>query len=638
MCGIVSIVGSPGSVTGASLRQALAPIRHRGPDGEGVWLAADGSAGLGHVRLALVGLDDGAQPIASEDGRTVLAVNGEFYGFETLRRGLERRGHRFRTRTDSEVALHLYEERGLDFLAELRGEFALVLWDNRLRRLVAARDRFGIKPLCHATDGTRLLIASEAKSLFALGLRAAWDREAFFQVAGMHYPPPDRTLFESVRQLRPGHVLVAQGGTFSTRPYWDMDYPAQPRALREGEEDELAVELRQRLAESVRLRLRADVSVCCHLSGGIDSAAMVALAAQEGPRPTCFTVSFDDDTYDELNKAREIATHVGADLVPVHAHAATMVECLSEAVRFSEGLAINGHLPAKYLLARAIRDAGFKAVISGEGADEILGGYAHLKRDLFLEPTTMLGDPDAALAALAAGNAIMAGIHLAEGEGLDVTAVRAALGFVPTFLEAKATFGRRMRPLLAPDFLAEYASRDVFAAFLDRFDVAGQLAGRHRVDQASYLWTKSSLASYILRTLGDGTEMAHSVEGRLPFLDHHLFAFVRELPIGLKIRGTTEKYLLREALRPLLPGPVVRRPKHPFTAPPLSRTSSPELDTYLRDVLGSAGFAAVPFFDVAAVRQLLDRLPAMSSREQVATDPVLMLVLTAFLLQERFRL
>jgi asparagine synthase (glutamine-hydrolysing) len=640
MCGIVSVLAGAGGVEEAPLRSALQAIRHRGPDGEGVWIAPDRSVGLGHVRLSLIAIHAGAQPIVSEDGQTVLAVNGEFYGFEAIRGSLERRGHRFRTRSDSEIALHLYEERGLDFLEDLRGEFALVLWDGHARRLIAARDRFGIKPLCYARTGDCLLLASEAKALFTLGVRPAWDREAMFQVTGMQYPPPDRTLFAGVRTLQPGHYLLASSGAVVTRPYWDLDFPParRPDPFREEDSRGPASELLARLDEAVRLRLRADVPVCCHLSGGLDSAAVAALAARQAPRPTCFTVSFEERDYDELDQAREIAGHLGAELVVVQATQSDLVERLSDAVYFSEGLAINGHLPAKHLLSRSIHRAGFKAVLSGEGSDEILGGYAHLKRDLFLDPATALGDREATVAELTAGNSMMAGIHLAEGVSLDLGAVRRALGFVPTFLEAKGTLGHRMRGILAPEFLAEFAGLDPFAAFLVHFDRAGQLAGRDRVDQSSYLWTKSSLATYILRTLGDGTEMAHSVEGRLPFLDHHLFTFIRGLPIGLKIRGTTEKFVLRQAIRSLLPESVYSRSKHPFTAPPLYRYSSPVLDEYLHDVLLSESFASVPFFDTAALRRLLDRLPDLPEREQVATDPVLMLALTACLLQERFRL
>lgn len=310
--------------------------------------------------------------------------------------------------------------------------------------------------------------------------------------------------------------------------------------------------------------------------------------------------------------------------------------CLSDAVYFSEGLAINGHLPAKFLLSRAMRDAGFKVVLSGEGADEVFAGYAHLRRDLALRAAGSGGNAAASLERLKSRNPDMAGIQLAEGEGLPLDAVQRRLGFVPSFLEAKATLGFRLRQVLNRDWLSAFADRDPFDVFLSQFDAASQLARRHPVEQASYLWARSSLANYILRTLGDGTEMAHSIEGRLPFLDHELFAWARRLPMGMKIRGTTEKYLLREALRPLLPEAVYRREKHPFTAPPLSRDA--RCRELMRDVFGSAAFAALPFFDAAKVRDLLARVPDLPPREQTATDPVLMLALTADFAARRFRL
>jgi asparagine synthase (glutamine-hydrolysing) len=630
MCGIIADHRPGGGVDACVLRKALAVLRHRGPDGEGMWLSPDGRVGLGHVRLAVIDPLHSPQPIAGEDERCWIVVNGEFYDHEAIRQDLMRRGHRFRTGGDSEIALHLYEEHGAGFLHHLRGEFSLVLWDDRRGRLLAARDRFGIKPLCYHHAGGRLVLASEAKALFALGVRAAWDEEAFFQAAAMQYVPPDRTLFAGVRQLRPGHYLLAEGERVDVASYWDMDYPPE-----EGKSlvsfAEQAGELRRRLDEAVRLRLRADVPVCYHLSGGLDSTGVIALASRHLDHPpVCFTVGFDRAGYDELEMARESADHLHAVLHPVVVRQADLLEHLSDAVYFSEGLAINGHLPAKYLLARAIRRAGYRVVLSGEGADEILGGYAHLKQDM-LEAGA---GNETSVANLRARNTVMAGIHLPEGEGLPLDAVDEVLGYVPTFLRAKATLGLRMRALLREDFLRRFSQCDPYRAFLDCFDVPGQLVGRHRVDASSYLWSKSSLANYILRTLGDGTEMAHAVEGRLPFLDHPFFEHVRRLPASVKIHQGTEKYILREALADVLPEAVRRRAKHPFTAPPLSASGG----AFVEDVMRSRTFAEVPFFAADSAIALLDRLPSLPERERIATDPVLMLMLTACLLQERFGL
>jgi asparagine synthase (glutamine-hydrolysing) len=382
--------------------------------------------------------------------------------------------------------------------------------------------------------------------------------------------------------------------------------------------------------------LRADVPVCFHLSGGLDSGAVASLAARHG-RPRCFTVGFDQPDYDELAFAEEAATYLGADWSPVPLSQRQLVDALPDAVHMSEGLAINGHLAAKFLLSRAIRQAGFKVVLSGEGSDEILGGYVHLRKDHLQHGEGAAVDSHA-LQELTASSAMLAGMHLAEGESLPADVLREALGYVPSFLEAKGSLGWRMRRLLDAGFVSRCGARDPFRSFLDCFDVPGQLAGRAPLDVSSYLWTKSSLATYILRTLGDGTEMAHGVEGRLPFLDHVFFEFARSVPAELKIRGTTEKFILREALRGLLPEAMIERRKHPFTAPPWSRFGGPAFDRHLQDVVRSRNFAEIPFFDVPRVLDLLERLPKMPERDRTAADPVLMLVLTAAHLQQRFRL
>ena len=229
MCGIASVLSWNGPMDEAALRQAVASLRHRGPDGQGIWLSDDRRVGLGHARLSIIDLHTGGQPIASEEGRVHAVVNGEFYGFEEIRRDLEDRGHRFSTRSDSEILLHLYEEFGTQCLAHLRGEFAFVLWDARAGKLFAARDRFGIKPLCYAVADGLLRIASEAKALFAAGLAAEWDHASAFQAMSLQYVLPDRTLFRGVMQVPPGHFLCASDGKIELSRYWDMDLPARGR-------------------------------------------------------------------------------------------------------------------------------------------------------------------------------------------------------------------------------------------------------------------------------------------------------------------------------------------------------------------------------------------------------------------------
>lgn len=632
MCGITGIYGA-GKADPRRLKAGMDALIHRGPDGEGFWFSADGKTGIGHRRLSIVGLSAGAQPIVSEDGKKAVAVNGEFYGHREIRRDLEARGHVFRTCSDSEIVLHLYEEYGVECLKYLRGEFAFILRDDEKDTLFAARDRFGIKPLCYAEYNGALVLASEAKALFAMGVPAKWDDAAFFHSAQLQYTQPDRTLFKNVLQLKPGHFLIAKQGVVQTSCYWDMDYPVEEMVCRSG--DDAVSEFSVLFEESVALRLQADVDVCFHLSGGLDSSAVLGVAAARMSfAPHAFTVTFDHEGYNECAIAEETAEHLGAVFHPVHVTQDDLVHHLPEAVFHGEGLAINGHLTAKYLLNKAIRRGGFKVALTGEGADEVLAGYPHLRQDLF----RLNKGNEAAAAQLEVTNGMSAGIQIAFGERLPTGAVEKALGYVPAFLEAKAAMGRRTSGVLSEDFKNDFSGNDSYADLISGLPVSSQLAGRHVVSQSSYIWSKTALANYILRTLGDAMEMSASVEGRLPFLDHVLFDFLRRLPVNLKIQGAVEKYILREGLKKRLTPRVYKRQKHPFMAPPVSRFAKSALSAFIGDSLSSKGFSDLRFFDQKKAMSLLDRLPSMPDQERTATEPVLMMMLTAHLLQERMRL
>lgn len=627
MCGLFAIA-QRGSTEPRAYDAALKALERRGPDGHGIASRLDGRLALGHTRLAIIDVEGGAQPITSEDGRVVLAWNGELYGHAGLRRALEARGHTFRTRVDAEVALHLYLEHGVDGMLErLRGEYAFALFDERTRTLIAARDRFGIKPLVYSFASETLILASNAKALFALGVPARWDATALHAATSMQYTPPDRTLFDRVSALRPGHVLSldVDRAKIEIRPYWDLDYPITPSPLSMAEASD---RVRTALEDAVDVRLVADVPIAFQLSGGIDSAAVVALAARHLERISAFTVAFDDEEtalFDEREVAREMARHVGAELSIVHASPSAMLDRLPAAIIDGEGLAVNAHIAAKHLLAASIRDAGFKVVLTGEGADEVFAGYAHLRCDL----------DERRAGELASMNQASLGLMMPHGrEALDTSAIARALGFVPTWLRAKAGLGHQVSTLLRDDWRREHSALDPFAAVVTP-DVVARLQGRGRVEQSLYLWSKLALEGYILRTLGDGMEMSASIEGRLPFLDHHLFDVVRQLPTELKIQGAIEKAVLREAVGPLITERVRARRKHPFLAPPLlARTSPPDI---LFDVLKGS---LAPMFDRARVSSMLDRLRRgdFSAEARIALEPVLMLLLSASIQNAHYRL
>lgn len=328
MCGIFgalskSTAGNSGAVLPRDVvERALAALHHRGPDGTGYRFSqkSEYSVVLGQARLAIIGLDDAAGAMVNEDGSVFAVVNGEFYDFERIRQELQAEGHRFSTECDSEILVHLYEKYGLDCLSHLRGEFAFVLYDQKQNRLFAARDRFGIKPFVYAESADKLLFASEAKALFAAGLPCEWDNESFYYSSSIQYVLPDRTLFHSVRQLPPGHMLVFENGHLRRQKYWDLDYSHDKNESLS--EKEMIEAYKNKLEEAVKLRLRADTPVCCHLSGGLDSASVVALAAALSSSPVqCYSVSFGESGYDESAVASAMATYAGAVFHPVEVSA-----------------------------------------------------------------------------------------------------------------------------------------------------------------------------------------------------------------------------------------------------------------------------------------------------------------------------
>jgi len=636
MCGIVAMYSQGGRVERERLERATRVLEHRGPDARRHWLDAERGVGLGHTRLGIIDLDGGNQPLANEDQSIHAVVNGELYDFERIRADLEARGHRFATGSDSEILLHLYEEHGAACVERLRGEVAFVLYDARNDVLLAGRDRFGIKPLHWAHLDGVLVLASEAKALFAAGLAPRWDHESYFQATVLGGPLEDKTFFAGVQQVPPGHVLIATRQTTRLRRYWDFDHLADDTPSLGREVDDLEA-LHAALDEAVRLRLRADVKVACYLSGGIDSAAILGLAARHATTPiTAFTLAFHDEAYNEAPIAREMAAHVGADYVPVAVGEADLARDFADALWHAERPLNNGNSVAKFRLSRAVRDAGIKVVLTGEGSDEIFAGYPHFRRDLLLHQAA--ADPASAADAVAEldrRNTVSRGILMPDGQSTTLGAVVGALGFAPTFIEAFATAGQKTRGLLNADFTAPFGERDPLALFVDSLEVGRQLRGRHPVRQSMYLWAKSVLPNYILSVLGDRMEMAHSVEGRLPFLDHHVVELARTLPIDRLIRGTVEKYLLREVARPVVTERIYRRQKHPFFAPP---ASSGPLQELLQDSLRGSMLRAVPFFNQQKVVGLLDALPTLDEATRTAVDAPLMVVLSTCLMHRRFGL
>ena len=596
--------------------------------------------GLGHARLSIIDLATGDQPIASEDEALRIVVNGEFYDFERIQRDLEGRGHRLRTRSDSEIALHLYEDLGTACLQPPARRVRLRALGrpqrHALRRPRPLRHQAPLlrDPRRHAVPGLRDQGAARGRRARPLGPRRVLPGQPLPRCA-----PQDRTLFDGIYQVPPGHYLLATGGQVRLIRYWDFDYPAADETGRSAPTPSTP-------SGSGTPSTRRSASAC-----GPTCRSAATSAAGSTPAPCwawrrrtavepirAFTLTFDRADYDEGAIAREMAAHAGADFHPIPIRQSDLADHFADATWQAETLFFNAHGVAKYLLSRAVRDAGYKVVLTGEGSDEILAGYPHFRRDMLLY-NAQGQDADAVrqlLEQLQASNPVSRGLLLPEGEALPLASLRRALGFVPSWLEAHATAASRLRALFATDFAAEFAGRDPYRVFLNGLDVAGQLAGREPVNQSLYLWSKTMLPNYILAVLGDRMEMAHSVEGRVPFLDHHVVELVRDLPVSQKIRGMTEKYVLREAARPVLTATVYGRQKHPFLAPPAALSPGERLYELVQETLRGPALASLPFYDRAKVVALLDGLPALGDDARTALDPVLMILLSACCLHQRY--
>lgn len=633
MCGIIGVVHSSKPFDGGIIHQALETMAFRGPDDVGVW--HDEHVALGHRRLAIVGIKHGHQPISSPDGMITVVVNGEFYDYKRLRQELSAT-YCFQSDSDSELLIPLYLKYGyMGMMEHLRGEFAFILYDKRNRRVVAGRDRFGIKPLCWYDDGEQLIIASKAKAIHACGVKTAWDEYSLMQALSIQYQPTHRTFFKNIQQLEPGHLLVYQPGlSLNDVEYWNISYPqdadsSEPTDVQAREYVDAFHDL---LMEAVRLRLQSDVPVCCHLSGGLDSSAVAGIMSHLNQEPVhCFSIVFPqaDNEYNEDVFAKETVNKCGAVMHRVEVSQHDILRYLPEAVWHSEGLAVNGHLSCKYLLNRMIHRCGFKVALTGEGADECLAGYPHLRKDLF----AMLpaDEKEVLTRKLYSTNLAITGTEIAVGDTLDCRLLKERLGFVPSFLAAKASIGHKMYDLLTSDMREQCSRNDFLSEMTDYHHADERLSGVHPVNKSLYLWNKHALCNYILGTLGDGCEMSASVEGRLPFLDHRLFEYAARLPMQMKIKDrVNEKYILKEAARPYITDRVYRRQKHPFQAPPLTRYFTQQEFSQIYDELMSSGFMQMGVFSRCAVSELLTSLPSMGIVEQTAYEPVVMLMLTIY--------
>ncbi|MCC6174884.1 MAG: asparagine synthase (glutamine-hydrolyzing) [Chloroflexi bacterium] len=605
MCGIAGVLTRVGETSPDEIARMVDVLRHRGPDAAGLYV--DDRVALGHARLSIVDLSGGLQPLTNEDESVWLICNGEIFNHVELRDELRARGHRFRTGSDCETILHLYEERGDDCVHALNGDFAFALWDRTRQRLVLARDRVGVRPLYYTQTGGRLIFSSEIKALLTQpDVPRQLDLVALSQVFTTWSPVPPRTMFEGIESLLPGHLLIAQQGRLSVRQYWQPEFPPQ-YAERPMRDDEAAEQLRALLSDATRLRLQADVPVGAYVSGGLDSSAVTALAQRHATMPLqTFAVAFTDGEFDERPHQDRLAAALGTQHHTITCGPQDIAKVFPEVVWHAETPLLRTAPAPLFLLAGLVRQSGLKVVLTGEGADEFLVGY-----DIFKEAKVRAfwaRQPDSAL---------------------RPRLLRRLYGHIPELARPsqaylEAFFGVELERAGAPNFshairwrntgrLHRYFTEDVQAAARDAGQrdlerlLADQRDGWDPVSRAQHAEIVTFLNPYLLSSQGDRVAMAHAVEGRFPFLDYRVIEFCNRLPSPMKLAGLNEKAVLKRAVADLLPPEIARRTKQPFRAPIRAAFAGPSAPDYAADLLEPSRIAADGVFKPAAATWLLNR-------------------------------
>jgi asparagine synthase (glutamine-hydrolysing) len=614
MCGIAGALNlaSDQPVAAETVKRMLAVIRHRGPEAAGIHLAD--RAALGHARLSIIDLAGGLQPIANEDGAMWVICNGEVFNYVELMAELKGRGHQFRTASDSEVILHLYEELGAGCLDHFIGQYAFAIWDGRRNELFIARDRLGVRPLFYTVAGGTLLFASEIKALLAdPRVSDELDLLALDQVFTYWSPLPGRTLFRDVAELPAGHYLKISTATPSAplRPvqYWNLDFPdATSFASADRGVEDYASELRELLIDATRLRLRADVPVGAYLSGGLDSSAIAALIrAYTGNDLQTFSIAFRNPHFDETHFQQQMAQALGTQHHAIQCDDSDVARVFPDVIWHCETPLLRTGPAPMYMLANFVREQGLKVVLTGEGSDEFLGGYSIFKEAKVRR--WWAAQADSKLRPM-----LFRRLH-GEVAGMD----QGALPFLKGF------FGNGLQELDDPAYShlvrwrstarqKRFFSAEVKAALSQRNgadDLSSLLDERlsrwDGLSKAQYVEAKIFLSQYLLSSQGDRVAMAHSVEGRFPFLDHRVVEFAATIPPRYKLRGLNEKYILKRAVGDLLPPAITARTKQPYRAPISTSFFGPKAPLWVADVLSEDEIRNAGIFDATSATRLIHK-------------------------------
>lgn len=615
MCGICGVRDAKVPPHVDDARRMARALAHRGPDGSGFHV--DGDVVLGHTRLSIVDVAGGAQPMANEDETVWVTFNGEIYNYVELTAELTARGHRFRTRSDTEVIVHAWEEWGTSCFTRFNGQWAIAVYDRRSRELILSRDPFGIQPLFHTTVGGRLLFASEVKALFAdPAVPREFDPAGFAELLAFWAPVAPRTVFRGVQQVEPGTCLIFRHGVMAPEKhrYWHDEFRA---ALdeRSATIDDSAAELRAALVEATRLRFtRADVPVAAYLSGGIDSTVTAGIIRHyTGADLRTYSLRFADAEFDESVFQRTAVDALGTDHRDITVTGADIAGVFPEVIRHTESPILRSGPAPMYLLSKLVRGSGHKVVVTGEGADEMLAGY-----DIFREGAVRRyaarhpGSPwtDRALDALypwMQRSPQHAPAFARSFFTRNLDADDPAISHRPRWDATGALTG-----MLQPGFASAGGGADPASDLVGRMPPSSR--AWHPLARAQWLEWTTLLPGYILSSQGDRMLMANSIEGRFPFLDPEVARVAARMPARHKLRGLDEKHVLKRAFADIVPTAVLERPKQPYRAPDASNFFGADAPAWVSEALAPDSIQEVGVFQPEIVQRLAGKCARSDGR------------------------
>ncbi len=602
MCGIAGIRklhgGSPDPVW---LRNMAVTLAHRGPDETGVHV--DGPMGLAHTRLSIIDLAGGQQPMSIADGRLWITFNGEIFNYIELKEELIKKGHIFATKSDTEVILHLYQEEGEECVQRLNGQWAFAIWDACAQKLFLSRDRLGVRPLFYTRMEDSFLFASEIKALLACpNVESALDLQAVDQIFTFWVTLPPRTAFKNISQLPPGHSAVVERGELRVWPYWNLEYAPEDGA--DGNETRRTEELLDLLLDATRIRLRSDVPVGAYLSGGLDSTLITALTGGlVGDRLRTFSVSFDDAEFDESRYQQEASGFLRTQHSTIHCTRDDVAAVFPTVIRHAEQPILRTAPAPMFMLAKLVRESGFKVVLTGEGADETMGGYDIFKEAKIRRFWARNSQSRMRPLLLKRLYPYMDGIQRQPAAYLKhffhVSESDLASPFFSHLPRWELT--AKLKMLFSREVTAELQSHAALSEM--EHALPKSFSGWNSFNQAEYLETMYLLPGYILSSQGDRMAMAHSVEGRYPFLDHRVVEFAAKLPPHMKMKVLDQKHLLKQAAGARIPESIQKRPKQPYRAPDGASFFSRPID-YVDEMLSEDNIANHGVFDPQAVSAL----------------------------------